>query len=260
MADVLERYIGFIPPGALQTYLAADGSWKHLDKRALNKAFSSLRAIGTGDFAEVHFGQEPAANVGSFGVHFKASPLQDPFYPNETCSLFLEFPVDLPDPGGLIEFARGIATFHPFDSGHCGYAFKHLHMTFRNQAFEEIGKLALRYVGFDISADQVRRRARGHVCNVSWLNFFGKEITAELGGGARILHDLAGVAAVQELGPGLMIQSTDLPIVGDVNRGALDAAPLRHLAAITRPVRLQIANLGPNDPDFALRWLSRFDG
>jgi hypothetical protein len=259
VAEILEKYMSFIPAGALQTYLAADGTWKKLDKRALNKTLSALGSIGAQDFAEVHFGQEPAGNVGQYGVHFKASPLQDTFYPRETCVLYLEFPVELPDATALVELVTAIASFHEFDSGHCGCAFKHLHMTFRGQAFEEIGKLAMRYIGFDVSNDQVRRYARGCVCNVSWLTLLGKGISAELGGPAQIGSNLSNGMKLVEVGPGLLIRSADLPIVGDVNKGAVDAAPLRRLAKVTRPLRVEVANLGPDDPKFAERWLSRFD-
>ena len=65
--------------------------------------------------------------------------------------------------------------------------------------------------------------------------------------------------SVLELGSGVMIRATAAPIFGDVNRGAKDAAVLRDLAAVTRQLRVSIDNLGPDDPEFAERWLSRFD-
>jgi hypothetical protein len=259
VADIFEKYMAFIPAGALQTYLAADGSWKKMDKRVLNKTLSALRSIGAIDFAEVHFGEEPAANVGKYGVHFKASPLQDTFYPRETCVLYLEFPVELPEPDALVEFVKSVASVRECDSGHCGYAFKNLQMTFRHQAFDEIGKLAMRYIGFDVSNDQVRRHARGCVCNVSWLNLFGRGILSQLGGPTKVQQELSDAMELGEVGPGIIVRSAELPMVGDRNRGATDVGPLRRLAKITRPLRVEVANLGPDDPSFAEHWLSRFD-
>ena len=64
---------------------------------------------------------------------------------------------------------------------------------------------------------------------------------------------------VSELPTGVMIKAADSPIVGDVNRNATDALPLHTLSTLTKPLRLQVANLGPDDPDFAARWLGRFD-
>jgi hypothetical protein len=58
-----------------------------------------------------------------------------------------------------------------------------------------------------------------------------------------------------------MVKAADAPIVGDVNRGSPDVtAGLRKLAALTRPLRVERDRVGPDDPDFARRWLSRFDG
>ena len=100
--------------------------------------------------------------MGDFGSHFKGSPLNKSFYPLETCLLYLEFPAD---PSGfstldaLVEFARKVALVSKFDSGYCGYAFKHLHMTLRSEAFSAIGKMAMRYIGFDLCNDLIRLRA-----------------------------------------------------------------------------------------------------
>src|SRR5262245_25685108 len=128
VAEILEKYVNFIPQGSLQTYLSADGTWKKLDKRAYNKILSKLHTIGTREYAEFHFGQEPLASVGQFGAHFKGSPLRDTHFPNEVCSLYLEFPYQLAgftDPDAIVKFVRDVAELHGFDSGYCGYAFKH---------------------------------------------------------------------------------------------------------------------------------------
>src|SRR6266702_1754225 len=46
IADILEKYVSFIPPGALQTYLSADGTWKSLNKRSYNAIMGRLRGTG----------------------------------------------------------------------------------------------------------------------------------------------------------------------------------------------------------------------
>jgi hypothetical protein len=262
IADILEEYIKFIPNNALQTYLSADGTWKKSTKRTFNSTLGKLRATGPGEYAEFHFGQEPLANVGKYGAHFKASPLDDDAVPLEDCILYLEFPATLSefaDVDAFIAFVNKIALLCDFDSGYCGYAFKHLHMTFRREAFKAIGKMAMRYIGFDICNDFIRDNARGRVCNLAWLTLFGNQITAQLGGVSEIRKHLPDIVNVLKVGSGVMIRANEAPIVGDVNRGAKDVIALRRLSEITRHLRVETDNLGPDDPDFAERWLGRFD-
>jgi hypothetical protein len=262
IADILEEYMKFVPNGALQTYLATNGRWKKATQRTFNSTRSGLTTTRPDENAEFHFGQEPLASVGKYAAHFIASPMNDEFFALETSILYLEFPCDLSEftnTSNFIEFVRKIALMRAFDSGYCGYAFNHLHLTFLNEAFEAIGKVAMRYIGFDVNYDYVRMNARGHVCNVSWLTLFGHDITVRLGGVAAIRTQLTDVVSVSELGPGVMVRAAETPIVGDVNRGAVDAVSLRKVAQITRPLRVKVDNLGPDDPEFAARWLSRLD-
>jgi hypothetical protein len=262
VADLVEEYRRFIPAGALQSYYSPAGTWKKANERAMRAVLDELRAARSGDYAEVHLAQEPLRSVGDYGMHFHASPLDDLNYPREVSVFYLEFPADLstftnkPD---FIDFVRRVALATPFDSGYCGYAFKQLQVSFRREAFKEIAKLAMRFVGFDVGNDLVRFEARGRVCNVSWLTLFGADITAKLGGTDAIYRALPNVSAITPLDGGVLVQAADEPIVGDVNRGAADTAPLRALAALTRDLRLDVPNLGPDDADFAPRWLGRFD-
>ncbi|MCG8597673.1 MAG: DUF3396 domain-containing protein [Kiloniellales bacterium] len=262
VADILEEYMAFIPQGALQAYLAADGTWKQANKRVFGSTLRKLRSIESGNYAEFHFGQEPLANVGDFGAHFKGGPLADDFFPNESCTLYLEFPLSYSDPGcadRLVEFVKNIALMCRFDSGYCGYAFKHLHMTFCSESYEFIGRLAMRYAGFDICNDVIGLHARGKISNVSWLNLFGEQISRELGGIDEIRKNLVESMVAQSLNEGVFVRAADVPIVGDVNRGAADVKPLQRLAELTKEIRLKVDNIGPREPEFAERWLSRFD-
>ena len=260
VARILEQYIRFVPPASLQTYLTADGTWKKMNSRTLDTTLRTLRSISPDEYAEFHFGQEPVRNVGDFGAHFYAGPLEKS-RPTRDAALYLEFPADVTafTLDQLVDFVRAIACSHPFDSGHCGYAFKNLQMSLRREAFKAIGRMAMRYIGFDVSNDLVRLEARGRVCNVSWLTLLGREITAKLGGVGELRRQLADAVDVAECGTGTVIRATSVPIVGDVNRGAKEIAMLRRLAEITRSVRVEADNLGPDDPNFAHRWLNRFE-
>ncbi len=175
--------------------------------------------------------------------------------------LYLEFPDDFLEETSIekfIEFVRSVAAVAPFDSGFCGYAFKHLFMSLLDEAFEFIGQKAMRYIGFDISSDGFQLHGRHHVCNVAWLTLFGKEIVQALGGTKAISAALPD-AKIVKIGSGVLVIASERPIVGDVNRGAPDVAPLRALAKLTEKLRPEVGNLGPDEDDFVDRWMGRFD-
>jgi hypothetical protein len=117
----------------------------------------------------------------------------------------------------------------------------------------------MRYIGLDISNFLIRLVGRGRVSNLSWINLFGKEITDKLGGVEHIRSQLPESFRVAAIGPSTIIRVADVPIIGDVNRGAKDALVLRKLSELTKDLRIVRKNLGPDDEDFAGRWLSRFD-
>ena len=262
IANILEEYIRFVPPQSLQTYYAQSGTWKRLNSRILNSTLEKLRFVSPGENAEFHFGQEPVRNVGKFGAHFEGTPLDDEILVHEDNPLYLEFPEDVLEWTNIerfYEFVHKVASMRQFDSGYCGYAFKHLFMSHLAESFEAISHMAMRYIGFDISSDVARFSARGRVCNVSWLSLFGQQIVEALGGADLVRQALPSSMNITEVGSGLLVRAAEKPIVGDVNRGAKDVAPLRRLAKLTKHLRVQEENLGPDDPTFAERWLSRFD-
>jgi hypothetical protein len=263
VARILDAYLKFIPQGALETYLAGNGNWKTLTPRVLKATFDNLNDVGKGLYSEFHFGQEPAGNVGEYGANFKAGPLNDPFFDREANILHLEFPLDYAEPENaerLAGFFLEAVRILPPDSGYCGYAFKHLFMTFIEDALDYIGTKAMRFVGFDIPEDLIRSEARGRVYNISWLTVLGPAIVQELGGMDTLRTNLGGDLSMQEVASTAVIRAAELPIVGDVNRGAKDAKPLKRLAEITKPVRLEIElTIGPEELDLATRWPARFD-
>lgn len=262
VADILQDYLDFVPDGALQTYLSASGTWRRATGRTITTTLRELRGIDPEHYAEFHFGQAPPRNVGQFGAHFNASPPNRSGRPTNNASLYLEFPADLETFTSIedfVDFVRKVALRCEFDSGFCGYAFKHLHMSLRREAFKEIDKMAMRYLGLDLSNDLIRRGPAGQIYNVSWLTLLGPSITAHLGGPTRLRAELPDVRDIEQVGPAVMIRASEAPILGDVDQGAPDVAPLRKLALLTRPLRADLPNLGPDDPGFAARWLARLD-
>jgi hypothetical protein len=261
-ARIIEDYLAFIAPDAIEKYLAQSG-YKKLTRKALTLYLDSLKAAEEGDeFFELHFG--PGVEPGpGYSVHFHATGLDEPeVYPDATNLLTLEFPPDILDRKGVqpfIDFLVQCANRHKFHYGIAGYAFQHSVMTLVDEAHEEIAKAAMRYIGFDISYDSIRDDLKGHVHNVSWLNFFGPVLVKKLGGADKFAARLPEGATVTPLKSGLMVQVSPLPPVGDVNRKAPDIAPLKALARIVKPLRIESDYLGSDDDGFAERWLGRLD-
>jgi hypothetical protein len=265
VADVLERYLAFVPPDALDHYLAANGTYKKLTKKAVADTLKRLRSVTSRvEYLSFHFGQGPGGGVGEYGAHFLGSNLDhEDSTPLETNLLLLEFPVgqlEATPPDDFVRFAIAAADgLGDLNSGVGGYAFKHPQMMFRNEAMNAIARLALRHIGLDISYDSVQLDLKGFLDNVSWLTFFGQSLVDKLGGPDQLRQSLPAEMTVLPLRHGLLVRAGALPVVGDVNRGAKDVAPLRLLARLTKPVRVQTEYLGSDDELFAGRWLSRLD-
>lgn len=262
IADILESYMQFISPEVLGIYLASNGAWKVLPKRVLARDLEELRSIPPHyEFVEYHYGHGEPSHVGHYGAHFVGSHLRNVSAPHEENLLLLEFPHDLLEkrsPDTFIDYVTNVANRHPFGSGLAGYAFKHLHLTFRDEAFASIRQLAPRYIGFDISSDSAAEYSRDRVYNVSWLTLLGTHLVAELGGTDAIRAALPRSIGILPLRGGVLLRASEQPIVGDVNRGAQDVAPLRAMAALTRSLRLKAPNVGPG-VDFTAEWLARLD-
>jgi len=263
-AAALERYLAFIPPGGVDHYLASSGEYKKINPRTLPATLKRLREVDADtEWEEFHFTQGVSGGVGDYGAHFNASNRSDKDdLPLETNVLLLEFPTDQltrTPPDAFLEFAVGVANLIGVNSGVGGYAFKYPQMIFDDEAREFIAAKALRYLGLDISYLDVREDLAGRIHNVSWLTFLGPSVLDELGGQAALRKALPKDFAFIALQEGLVIRAAEQPMVGDVNRGAPDVGPLRKLAAVTKPVRLDTDYLGVDDDLFAGRWLKRLD-
>lgn len=262
VAEVIQQYLEFIRPESLHTYLASNGTWKSLSPATLKRNLTELRAVPKKyEFVEYHYGHGQPAHVGQYGLHFTGSNLAGDTWPLEENLLLLEFPHDFIEqrsPEPLVEFAAKVASGHPFGSGSLGYSFRHLHLTHTSQAYEEIARMAPRFIGFDIDSERARLYSRGRLYNVSWVTLLGVALVERLGGVDGIRAALPAPLQVGLIDTGVLVRAAERPIIGDVNQGAEDAAPLRALAALTRGVRVDAPSLGPTG-DFAERWLSRFD-
>jgi len=263
VADIVEDYLAFIAPRTLDQYYAPSAVYKPFGAKVLQATLQGLRAGEEDDeFYEFHFG--PGLAVGSgCAIHFKGSALADEEdFPRETNLLTLEFPSDFlrhKSPQAFFGFVVRTADRFPFHYGIAGHAFQHPVMVFRDEAHEAIARLAMRYLGFDLSYEDVRDDLRGHVHNVSWITLLGRPLLDKLGGLAPLRAGLGAGIPVVELRHGAAIVACETPPVGDVNRGAQDLQPLKEVARQLRPLRLEPELLGAEDDVFAARWLARLD-
>ena len=263
IAAILKDYLAFIAPDSMEKYYAQSAMYKKLTPKIINSTFDELRALEEDDeFFEFHFGPGYDPGLG-YAVHFKGSALaDDEDLPNETNLLTLEFPptfLTAKPPDAFIDFVVRNADRHKFHSGIVGYAFQHPVMVLRDEALEAIGKVAMRYRGFDISNDDIRDDLKGHVHNVSWLNLLSSRMVKEVGGLDKLRRALPKGGSLIEMKHGVLVRLAPLPIVGDMNQGGTDLKPLKDFAKIVKPLRIQVDYLGPDDELFAEKWLSRLD-
>lgn len=258
---LLDCYLSFIPETAIRSTLSTTGVWREFTKQSLTAGLRKLAAEGA-DYRSIHLSSGTPANVGEYGFHFFGSNFSRvDISPRKTCSCIMEFPVGVLDQDqkrSLEDFAAAVAEIEVFESGHGGYAFKHLSETWRDQALSWIAQRAQRYVALDISYDSFRRVARGRVVNVSWITLLGNTVVEALDGTTRIREKLSPEVIIRPLKTGLLLVAGDTPPVGDVNRGAQDIQWLKEVAALTKPVRARM-EIGFGSDAFRRGWLDRLD-
>jgi hypothetical protein len=259
---LLERYLSFIPEGAIRCALSPSGEWREFKKQGLRAAIRRLTAEDA-DYEAIHLSSGAPGHVGEYGFHFYGSNFTRPeISPRETCACIMEFPVMAlarEEKNRFAEFAAEIAEVEPFESGYGGYAFKHLFETWRNKALGWIAQRAQRFVALDISYDNLRRAARGRVANVSWVTLLGSTLVEQLGGESRIREQLSPEILLRPLQTGLMLIAGDMAPVGDANRGLHDIQWLKEVARLTKPVRARM-EIGFGSDTFREGWLNRLDG
>lgn len=261
LADIVPEmyrlYTSFIPKGALKSLAGVKGGWLKTSKRALMSRFNQLHKEGI-DFTSISLSSAEPGHVGDYGFHFFGSDLcHIQYYPRETCSFIMEFPFEIPQEH-FLEFVTAAASITDFESGYGGYAFKHLHLTWRGQALDWISGLSLRYLALDISNDSFDSVARRRVVNISWITLLCNDLTADLGGKERIREQLSPEIRMQSLVNGTMLIAGDILPIGDTKGDLEDIRWLKEVAVLTKPVRAKM-EIGFGSPVFRQTWLNRLD-
>ena len=262
IADLFEAFRAFIGHDKLTGYLSGNGSWKPLSPRVLKRDIAELRAIPSHyEAVEYHYEGNHLGSVSDFGFHFFGSHLKHKLFPLQENLIVLQFPVNLlkeKSPHEFINFVSQIASSRPFGSGTAGYGFHHLYLTHREEALPHVGRLSLRYLGFDINSDDARRASRGRIYNVSWLTLLSSDIIAALGGEPDLIARLPEGINIIRLNTGLLLQLGALPAIGDINQGAEDINLYKVVAALTKPLRINAQSVKPT-LDCTPQWLARLD-
>ncbi|RWA82209.1 type VI immunity family protein [Mesorhizobium sp.] len=155
---------------------------------------------------------------------------------------------------------REISERFPYDTGYAAPGLVFGDDAAKVEAGAIIGPLAMRHKGFDVPNNAttsyfVGKRSRG----ARWLAFLSKENAAEIGlSSATKLPQGATVAPTKN---GWMIVASDIPEVGDTNRG-VEATNLRWMAKILEPITFfgdrNLKMLLSDRLDFVDRWERRF--
>ncbi|SHM78264.1 Protein of unknown function [Rhizobacter sp. OV335] len=261
VSKLVALYLAAIPEDSIRSILSTTGVWRDFTKAGLASRLRKLAAEDV-DFVSIDLSSGEPGNVGEYGFHFFGTDLSNfEVWPREACSCVFEFPLAMLNADQRGRFEQFIATaadVEPFESGYAGYAFKHLFMTWRDEAHEWIAQKAQRFIGVDISYDSFNEAARRRVVNVSWITLLGHPLIKELGGDEQIRSQLSPEIRLQSLASGIAIIAGDVPPIGDVNRGAQDLQLLKEVAALTRPVRISM-EIGFGSESFRRNWLSRLD-
>ena len=159
----------------------------------------------------------------------------------------------------IVEWVVSVAEITPFETGQFGYCFNQLQRTWTSEADEFIGRMAMRFRGFDILEPQMAREARGLVPNCSWLTLLGDGVVEKLGGERAIHSAVSPAVTLRRIRGGLLLVAGELPPVGDVNRRALDLGPVKEVARVTKPARVTKRVLFYGAEAFRHNWVNRFD-
>ncbi|MBK9259438.1 MAG: DUF3396 domain-containing protein [Polyangiaceae bacterium] len=217
------------------------------------------------DYTNVDLGSGALlASAGPYGFHINGGNLSNTaIRPDNTNVIYHELPhneIQRMGASRVVDWAVSVAELYPFETGQLGYSFNQLQRTWTTEADDFVGKVAMRFLGFDILEPDLARVARGKVPNCSWLNFLGDRIVMKLGGESLVRAAVSDAVTVRRIAGGLMLVAGQLPPVGDVNRHALDLGPVREVARLTRPLRPEKKVLFYGTEEFRNGWVHRFDG
>ena len=265
IAEVVTRYLSFIKPASLRTYLSNNGLHKPLSDRQIAKDFKLLRNMPA-DYEDfrLRYTESVSGDAGTHEIYYISyldSHAKDGVIPSKLNLLRMEFPIGVLDQVGIeafIVFLSETAEALPFQSGNAGYAFQR-DLTHERDAAKAVVRLLPRYQGFDPSYEDASLDMKNHTLTAHWINLLNHKMITKLGG-IQTVRDALPTCEIRELKNGVLIRSARLPPIGDVNQKSPDIGCLPDVARLLRPTRVELAGLGlPSETFDAMAWLARFD-
>jgi len=255
-------YLDFIPKGSI-TALGGANAWGAFTPARFQRQLKQLASKAV-VYTNIDLASDALlASEGPYGWHLDGGNLSNvEVRPNNTNVCFHEFPHDEIERVGvaqIVEWVESVAEITPFETGQFGYSFNKLQRTWTSEADAFVGRMAMRFRGFDILGSQIARETRGLVPNCSWLTLLGDGIVEKLGGEGAIHSAVSPAVTLRQIRGGLLLVAGELPPVGDVNRRALDLGPLKEVARVTKPARVAKRVLFYGTEAFRHNWVNRFD-
>ncbi|TPI65662.1 DUF3396 domain-containing protein [Mesorhizobium sp. B3-1-3] len=174
--------------------------------------------------------------------------------------LMVPVPGDAQGWQSMAQTFREISEHFPYDTGYASPGLVFGDDAAKVEAGAIIGPLAMRHKGFDVPNNAttsyfVGKSSRG----ARWLTLLSREKAAEIG--LSTIGNLPQGAIVAPTKNGWMIVASDIPEVGDTNRG-VEATNLQWLARILEPISFfgdrNLKMLLSDRLDFVDRWERRF--
>lgn len=271
VADVLEAYLAFVPPGSIRgTFHVGgdeyDSGFVPYGRAEHDRLMAELCSFVTEPDDEIFdfvlCGTEDG-QASQYGFRFRGTTVSDPIgYPDDSSLVRLELPWDLLDRievTALLDFVRAVADRFPWFTGHVGLSFINT-VAYETVARDEIPKLVPRFLGFDTAYDWMRVHMRGKVPPPHWVHLLDDAAIDRLGG-APALRTALSECEVTDLPGGALVRAAKYPPVGDVNRKALDLGQVPRLAQVFAPILYDVPReLGLGKEEVGQAYLERFDG
>jgi hypothetical protein len=267
-ANVLESYLGFVPPGAVASQFddsEDEAEMRVFDADAQRELLHRLRAGPDPDDDEnqgVSLFGAADGQADDHGFHFAGIDVEQlPPGDKDTSMLRLELPWNLPAQKGadaVVAFFARVAGLFPFCCGNAGLSFSYSAIA-TGEAIDALQKLLPRYAGFDSMFGAAYLKMRDKSPPAHWINLLDGHLVAALGG-EKVLRSALASCQLQGVGKGLMVRAARVPPVVDVNRQSTDIGRLPDVARAILPVRLDAGMFTPmGNEERGLAWLARFD-
>jgi hypothetical protein len=129
------------------------------------------------------------------------------------------------------------------------------------EAMPRVMAAGRRYLALDVRDRGLEQQLLDQVKGPAWLTYLGPDLLERVGG-KKAVDALPKEVGRVTVGEGMVFRAGKEPPVGDVNRRARDLGPLRAVARLLRPVRVEawdMADFFEIDEDEANAWFERLD-